>query len=118
MSAPRRPDTASLRRRGAHQDPATAGQAKGTPVKVVVTRIGQDGSVWRRTVDTAGRDDRAQWEANIARVLADEPPYQPLPGSPVCHVRFDDHVVLVAEHDLAGPLRDLVTAVLAGADAA
>jgi hypothetical protein len=87
-------------------------------VKVVVTRIGPDGTMWRWRLDTAGRADRARWEALIARVLADEPPYQPLPGSPVCHVCLDDHVVLVAEHDLTGPLRDLVTAVLAGADAA
>jgi hypothetical protein len=36
----------------------------------------------------------------------------------VYHVRVDDHVVLVAEHDLTGPLRDLVTAVLAVGDEA
>lgn len=86
-------------------------------MKVVVTRIGHDGTVWRRMIDTAEREDQAQWEAHIARVLADEPPYRPLPGSPVCHVRLGDHVVLVAEHDLTGPLRDLVTAVLAAGDA-
>jgi hypothetical protein len=37
-------------------------------------------------------------------------------GSPVCHVRLDDHVMLIAEGDLAGPVRDLVTAVLAVGD--
>ncbi len=83
-------------------------------MKVVVTRIGQDGTVWRRMIDTAGRDDGGQWEANVARALATEPPpYRPVAGSPVCHVRVDDRVIFVAEHDLAGPLRDLVTAVLA-----
>ena len=85
-------------------------------MKIVVTRIGQDGAVWRRMIDTAERDDAGQWEAQVARALAAVPPYQPVPGSPVCHVRVDDHVVLVAEQDLAGPLRDLVTAVLAVGD--
>ena len=83
-------------------------------MKVVVTRIGQDGTVWRRMVDTTGCDDGSKWEANVTRALAAEPPpYRPVAGSPVCHVRVNDHVILVAEHDLAGPLRDLATAVLA-----
>ena len=86
-------------------------------MKVVVTRIGQDGTVWRRMVDTAECGDGDRWEANIARALATEPPpYRPMAGSPVCHLRLNDQVVLVAEHDLGGPLRDLVTAVLAVGD--
>ena len=86
-------------------------------MKVVVTRIGQDGTVWRRMINTAERDDRGQWETNITLVLAAEPPpYRPVAGSPVCHVRVDDYVVLVAEQDLDGPLRDLATAVLAVGD--
>lgn len=87
-------------------------------MKVVVTRIGPDGTVWRRMIDTAERDDGGPWDAHITRALAAEPPYRPMPGSPVCHIRLDDHVLLVAEHDLTGPLRDLVTAVLAVGDAA
>jgi hypothetical protein len=67
-------------------------------------------------IDTAERGDGGQWEAHIARALAAEPPYQPVPGSPVCHIRVDDHVILVAENDLTGPLGDLVTAVLAVGD--
>jgi hypothetical protein len=82
----------------------------------VVTRIWQDGTMWRRMVDTAQRSDGHQWEELIARALAVEPPYRPYPGSPVYHIRIDDHVVLAAEHDLTGPLRDLVRAVLAGGE--
>lgn len=42
----------------------------------------------------------------------------PLPAPPVYHVGVDDGtVVLVAEHDLCGPLLDLVTAVLAMGEA-
>jgi hypothetical protein len=86
-------------------------------VKIVVTRIGQDGTVWRRMIDTAERDDGDQWAAHVANALATEPPpYRPVPGSPVCHVRVDDEVLFVAEQDFAGPLRDLVTAVLAVGD--
>jgi hypothetical protein len=41
-----------------------------------------------------------------------------VPGTLVYHVGLDDGtVVLVAEHDLCGPLLDLVTAVLAIGDA-
>jgi hypothetical protein len=36
-----------------------------------------------------------------------------LPGNPVYHISVGDQVILVAEHDLRGPLRDLVTAVMA-----
>jgi hypothetical protein len=87
-------------------------------VKVVVTRIGQDGTVWRRMINTAERPDGDRWETHVTNALAAEPPpYRPAAGSPVCHVRVDDHVVLVAEQDLDGPLRDLATAVLAVGDA-
>ena len=88
-------------------------------MKLVVTRIEEDGIVWRRTVDTAGRSDGGQWEASVARALATEPPpYRPVAGSPVCHLRLNDRVVMIAENDLTGPLRDLVTAVLAVGDLA
>jgi hypothetical protein len=86
-------------------------------VKVVVTRIGPDGTVWRRMIDTAERRDGIPWEAHIARARESEPPsYRPVPGSPVCHLRFGNDVVLVAEEDLTGPLRDLAAAVLAVGD--
>lgn len=40
-------------------------------------------------------------------------PYRPDPGIAVYHVRIDDYVVMAPEHDLAGPLLDLATAVMA-----
>ena len=82
-------------------------------MRVVVTRIGPDGTMRRRMADTAASGDVGPWEELIARALAARPPYRPVPGSPVYHLRIDDRAVLVAEHDLSGPLSDLVTAVLA-----
>ena len=68
----------------------------------------------RRMVDTATSSDVVgPWEELAARALAALPLYRPVPGGPVYHLRVDDQVVLVAEHDLSGPLFDLVTAVLA-----
>jgi hypothetical protein len=85
-------------------------------MKVVVTRIEPDGTMQRRVVDTAWRDDGAQWEELAARALAFRPPYRPIPGTAVYHVSVDDQVVQVGEYDLDGPLRDLVTVVLAMGD--
>ena len=82
-------------------------------MRVVVTRIDPDGTMGRRVVDTAASSDASPWEDLIARALASPPPYQPVPGDPVYHLRVDEHVVLVAEHDLSGSLYELVTAVLA-----
>jgi Histidine kinase-like ATPase domain len=86
-------------------------------MRVVVTRISQDGTMRRRMVDTAASGGFGQWEELAARALAAPSPYHPVPGGPVYHLRVDDHVVLVAEHDLSGPLYDLVTAVLAMGEA-
>jgi len=66
----------------------------------------------RRPVQTASSGTGA-WEELLARVLAAVPPCRAVPGASVCHLRVDDQVALVAEHDLSGPLYDLVTAVLA-----
>ena len=82
-------------------------------MRVVVTRIGPDGTTGRRMVDTAASSDVGPWEDLIARALASPPPYWPVPGDPVYQLRVDEQVVLVAEHDLSGSLYDLVTAVLA-----
>jgi hypothetical protein len=87
-------------------------------MRVVVTRIDRYGTVERRVVDTAACSDVGLWEELIARALAARPPYRPVPGSPVYQLRVDDRAVLVAEHDLSGPLSDLVTAVLAIGEAA
>ena len=86
-------------------------------MRVVVTQIGSDGTIKRRMVDTAGRSDAFQWEELVARALAVPLPYRPAPGGAICHLRADDWDVMVAEHDLAGPLLDLVTAVLAEGEA-
>jgi hypothetical protein len=56
-------------------------------------------------------------EELTARALAVPVPYRPVPGIAVYHIGVDDYVVLIAEHDLTGPLLDLVTAVLALGDA-
>jgi hypothetical protein len=82
-------------------------------MRVVVTRIGPDGTMRRRMVDTAASSDVGPWEDLITRALAAPPLYRPAPGGPVYHLRVDEQAVLVAEHDLSGPLYDLVTAVLA-----
>lgn len=82
-------------------------------MRVVVTRIGPDGAVRRRMVDTVASSRAGPWEELLTRALAALPPYRPVPGDPVYHLRIDDQVVLVAGHDLSGPLYDLVTAVLA-----
>ena len=44
--------------------------------------------------------------------MADPPPYQAVPGGAICQIQVDDRVVMVAERDLAGPLLELVAAVL------
>jgi hypothetical protein len=82
-------------------------------MRVIVTRIGPDGTMRRRMVDTAASSDASLWEELTARALAAPPPYHSVPGDPVYHLSVDEQVVLVAEHDLSGPLSDLVTAVLA-----
>jgi hypothetical protein len=78
-----------------------------------VTRIEQDGTMQRRVVDTAQRDDCLQWGRLAARAMEFPPPYRPVPGIPVYHVSIGEQVILVAEPDLGGPLLNLVTAVLA-----
>jgi len=85
-------------------------------MRVVVTRIEPDGTMERRVVDTARRDDGARWEDLAARALAFRPPYRPIPGTAVYHIGVDDQVVQAGEYDLDGPLRDLVTVVLAMGD--
>jgi hypothetical protein len=93
-------------------------RAQNEQVRVVATRIEWDGTMQRRMVDTAYRSGEPQWENLAARALAAPPPYRPVPGTPIYHVSLDDGtVVLVAEHDLCGPLLDLVTAVLAMGEA-
>jgi hypothetical protein len=86
-------------------------------MRVVVTRIAPDGTMRRRTVDTAVSSEADLWAELIARALAAPPPYRPVPGGLVYHLRVDERVLLVAEHDLFGPLYELVAAVLAMGEA-
>ena len=78
-----------------------------------MTLIGPDGTMRRLVVNTAASSDTGAWEELLARALAALPPYRAVPRGPVYHLRVDDQVALVAEHDLSGPLYNLVTAVLA-----
>lgn len=65
-------------------------------------------------VDTAGRSDAGRWIDLIKRAALDlPPPYRPLPDWPVYHIRAEDKIVVVAEQELVGPLRELVMATLA-----
>ena len=78
-----------------------------------MTLIGPDGTMRRRMVNTAASSDTGAWEELLARALAALPSYRAVPGAAVYHLRVDGQVALVAEHDLSGPVYDLVTAVLA-----
>jgi hypothetical protein len=82
-------------------------------MRVIATRIEPDGIMQRRVVDTARQSDRRLWEDLAAHAVGILVPYRPAPGIAVYHLRVDDHVVMATEHDLAGPLLDLVTAVMA-----
>jgi len=82
-------------------------------MRVVATRIEPDGTMQRRMVDTAEQSDRRLWEDLATRAVGTPVPYCPAPGIAVYHIRVDDYVVMATEHDLAGPLLDLVTAVMA-----
>lgn len=89
-----------------------AGQA--ARVEIAVTAIGADGTVRQAIVETTGRVDADWWEQLAASAqLEVPPPYRPEPGRPVYEIRAGEHVAQVAEQDLTGPLRELVTAVLA-----
>jgi hypothetical protein len=94
---------------------ASPGRCAGQPplTRVEVTQIDADGAMWRRTIDTPGHSDAGGWQQLIARALAVPVPYRPVPGNPIYHLRLGDRDVLIADHDLCGPLLDLVTAVLA-----
>jgi len=85
-------------------------------VRVVVTEIGWDGSMRRRALDTSGLTDAGRWDTLIEQVLAFPPLYRAAPGSLVYVIHAGDRAVLVGEQDLTGPLRDLVTMILASGD--
>ena len=83
-------------------------------MRLQVAKIAANGSIRQWVVDTAGRSDAGRWEALIA---ASAVPRTAVPGSAVYDIRVDDGKFLVGEHDLSGPLSDLVRAVLVEGDA-
>jgi hypothetical protein len=87
-------------------------------MSIEVTRILGDGSIRRARVEPEHRADTARWQELVRRANLDlPPPYRPDPGRPVYQVISGDHSIQVAERGLAGPLRELITAVLdEGAD--
>jgi hypothetical protein len=83
-------------------------------VRIVATKVAGDGSVRRGILDTAGRSDAGKCEELIKRAaLAVPPPYRPARGKAVYQLRAQEEIVLVAEGELTGPLRDLVMVALA-----
>jgi hypothetical protein len=87
-------------------------------VKVVVTEIGGDGTLRRRVLDTWCLTDAGRWENLIGQLLAFPPGYRAAPGRSVYIIHVSDRAVAVGEQDLTGPLRDLVTTILAAGDPA
>jgi hypothetical protein len=87
-------------------------------VRVVITEISWDGSIRRRAPGTSSLTDAGRWENLIEQVLAFPPPYRAAPGRSVYVIHAADRAVLVGEQDLTGPLRDVVTTILAGGDPA
>ena len=82
-------------------------------MRVIASRIEPDGTMQRSMMDTARQSDRRLWEDLAARAVGISVPYRPAPGVAIYHIRLDDYVIMAAEHDLAGPLLDLMTAVMA-----
>lgn len=84
---------------------------------IVVTRVGGDGSVLTRAVDSTSREDAGRWEQLAGDAALDAPPqYRARPGEAVYEIRAGGHAIQVAERDLRGPLRELAVAVLAEGD--
>ena len=86
----------------------------------MVTEVTGRGSIRRGMLDTADPGDAGRCGDLIGRAALDAPPpYRPAAGRPVYEICADDKIVWVAEHELTGPLRDLVMITLvAGARSA
>ena len=76
-----------------------------------MTRIGPDGTMRRRMADTAASGDVGPWGGTHRAPWLPRRPTARVPGGPVYHLRAGKRGVLVAGHDLSGPLYELVTAV-------
>lgn len=87
-------------------------------VRVEVARVAADGSVRRTALDTADWDDAARWDELVAQAdLNSFPPYRPVPHQTIYLIYACDREFAITEHDLTGPLRELVMAVLAEGEA-
>jgi hypothetical protein len=83
-------------------------------ISIEVTEVAGDGTVRRAMIDTSGRGDARRWEKLAEDAsLGYPPPYRAVPGESVFHIRAGKHAAQVGERDLAGPLQELVQAVLA-----
>lgn len=83
-------------------------------MRVEVAQLSGDGTIRRSFVETTAQDDSERWDRLVAEAkLSEPPPYRPEPGEPVYEVQAGARVAQVAERDLTGPLRELVTSVLA-----
>lgn len=84
-------------------------------MRIEVTKVAGDGTIRHGVLDTVGRSDADRCQELIEQAALDvPPPYRPVTGKPVYQIRAGDTVVLVAEGELVGPLRELVMTALAG----
>jgi hypothetical protein len=84
---------------------------------ITVTRIGGDGSIFARTVDTADRHDPGRWTRLAEHAAIHMPPrYLPQPGEDIYRIQAGGLAADVAERELQGPLRELAIAVLTEGD--
>ena len=84
---------------------------------ITVTKVAGDGSVRARSVDTAQHPDSARWIQLAEQAALHTPPrYRPRPGEAVYRIQAGGLAAMVAEQDLAGPLRELSLSVLAEGD--
>lgn len=87
------------------------------PMRVAVTRVGADGVISRGSIATGGSVGGRRWDDLVIRAaLGVPPPYEPIPGEAIYHIEAGGLAVLVGEGNLVGPLRDLVSAVLASVE--
>jgi hypothetical protein len=83
-------------------------------VRIEITQLSGDGAIRRAHVETTERYDAERWERLAEDASLDyPPPYRPDPGQPVYEIQIGARVAQVGERDLVGPLRELVTAVMA-----
>jgi hypothetical protein len=78
-------------------------------MRIVVSEVTGQGSVRSGVLDTAGRADADHYADLVERAALDTPPpYRPVEGRSVYRISAGEKTVLVAEKELAGPLRELV----------